>query len=44
MSKGLHAGTAADDKQALALLVLVILIGLNLRPFLTAIGDRQSVV
>jgi CP family cyanate transporter-like MFS transporter len=38
MSKGLHAGTAADDKQALALLVLVILIGLNLRPFLTAIG------
>ncbi|OCA61035.1 MFS transporter [Aeromonas piscicola] len=34
MSKGLHA----DGKQALALLVLVILIGLNLRPFLTAIG------
>ncbi|KTA74919.1 cyanate transporter [Aeromonas salmonicida] len=34
MSKCLHA----DDKQALALLVLVILIGLNLRPFLTAIG------
>lgn len=28
----------ADGKQALALLVLVILIGLNLRPFLTAIG------
>lgn len=38
MSKGLPAGAAADGKQALALLVLVILIGLNLRPFLTAIG------
>lgn len=34
MSKCLHA----DGKQAQALLVLVILIGLNLRPFLTAIG------
>ena len=38
MSKDLPASTIHHSKQDLALLVLVILIGLNLRPFLTAIG------
>ncbi|MGV2702786.1 UNVERIFIED_CONTAM: cyanate transporter [Aeromonas salmonicida] len=39
MSKDLH-----HSKQDLALLVLVILIGLNLRPFLTAIGPLVQAI
>lgn len=44
MSKDLPASTLHHSKQDLALLVLVILIGLNLRPFLTAIGPLAQAI
>ena len=44
MSKDLPASTPHHSKQDLALLVLVILIGLNLRPFLTAIGPLAQAI
>ncbi|WP_270687049.1 cyanate transporter [Aeromonas sp. D3] len=44
MSKDLPASTLHHSKQDLALLVLVILIGLNLRPFLTAIGPLVQAI
>lgn len=44
MSKDLPANTLHHSKQDLALLVLVILIGLNLRPFLTAIGPLAQAI
>lgn len=44
MSKDLPASTIHHSKQDLALLVLVILIGLNLRPFLTAIGPLVQAI
>ncbi|ATM00460.1 MFS transporter [Aeromonas sp. CA23] len=44
MSKDLPASTIHHSKQDLALLVLVILIGLNLRPFLTAIGPLAQTI
>ncbi|MGE6160479.1 cyanate transporter [Aeromonas salmonicida] len=44
MSKDLPASTIHHSKQDLALLVLVILIGLNLRPFLTAIGPLAQAI
>ncbi|MDF2409567.1 MFS transporter [Aeromonas sp. 2HA2] len=44
MSKDLPASTLHHSKQTLALLVLVILIGLNLRPFLTAIGPLAQAI
>ncbi len=44
MSRDLPASTLHHSKQDLALLVLVILIGLNLRPFLTAIGPLAQAI
>ncbi|HHQ4545634.1 TPA: MFS transporter, partial [Aeromonas veronii] len=44
MSKGTTAHPAAAHRQRFALLVLVILIGLNLRPFLTAIGPLAQAI
>lgn len=42
MSKGTSERPAEARRQQFALLVLVILIGLNLRPFLTAIGPLSG--
>ncbi|MGY3860071.1 MFS transporter [Aeromonas lacus] len=44
MSKGTTAHPAEAHRQRFALLVLVILIGLNLRPFLTAIGPLAQAI
>ncbi|WOE65161.1 cyanate transporter [Aeromonas allosaccharophila] len=44
MSKGTTIHPAAARRQQFALLVLVILIGLNLRPFLTAIGPLAQAI